>query len=58
VTLPQPSAAGGSRLTRAVEVFYVRRTVFDHVEYRSQALTLRESRGTARGSSALGREEV
>jgi hypothetical protein len=30
------------RLTRAVEVFYGRRTMFDNVEYRSQALTLRE----------------
>src|SRR6185312_9956056 len=49
----------GSRfLTRAPEVFYRRRTVFDYVEYRSQTVASRESRGTARGSSPLGREEV
>jgi hypothetical protein len=46
------------RLTRAPEVFYRRRTVFDYVEWCSQTMTSRESRGTARGFSALGREEV
>src|SRR5258708_56403 len=30
------------RLTRAAELFYRRRTLFDHVEYRSQAVRPRE----------------